>query len=591
MSSKHGYKNKTHSKRLYPALRNDVYGSSYGYISYNGKFIIKAKYESADNFNEFEIAIVQEKNLTGGINTRGEYVIKPIYDSINSFKGNRAVYVLDGSMGVMDPKGNRVTSKKYDFISDYAEERAVVGTNDSTGTYFYGYIDEEGNEIIPPKFLQANDFIDGVALVKINEERYGLIDKNGNVINTYNYGIVSQYGDGLMVFANSFEGPFGYINKEGQEVIKPIFKEAQGFKGGVAVVSSEDAYNGPYGLIDLKGTYVYQSIYSKINYLGEGRVALGLPIGDDKFISSSIYAIGDTTGKRFTDFKYLVVGDYNKELAYASDNQYTFFIDKSGNIKRRFPVVRGSGDLEVKDNIIFANIDYCPYYLTKEGIIIYKPNNTIRLSKKYSISKIKYKPNINYLIYNPKVNNVANKKVEKNINKKLIKMSYFKPLFEENVKEPYIVKPEDVLNYSYYGDFKVEFFKKNLLVLDLVGYYYPFGAAHGMPTKKTPSINLVTGKVYTLGDLFMGGVYWVGELNKIIENMIKTDPQYEYVYKDGFKGINEEQSFYIDEENLYIYFPPYEIGPYAAGFVTFKIPLEEIQGMINKRGEFYKSFN
>jgi hypothetical protein len=591
MSSKHGYKNNSHSKKLYTAMKNNIYGSSYGYIDHNGKFIIKPKYERADDFNEFQIAIVQEKNLTGAIDTRGEYVIKPIYDSINSFKGNRAVYLLDGSMGVMDQKGNAVTSKKYDFISDYAEERAVVGMNDSTGTYFYGYIDEDGNEIITPKFLQANDFIDGVALVKINEEKYGLIDKSGNIINTYNYGMVSQYGDGYMVFANSFEGPFGYINKEGQEVIKPLYKVAQGFKGGVAVVSSEDGYNGPYGLIDLKGKYVYQPIYSKINYLGEERVALGLPIGDDKFISISIYAIGDTTGKRFTDFKYLVVGDYNKELAYASDNQYTFFVDKSGNRKRGLPVVKGSGDLVLKDNIIFANIDYCPYYLTKEGTVIYKPNSTVRLSKKYSITKIKYKPNINYLIYNPKVNNAANKKVEKTINKKLIKMSYFKPLFEENVKEPYIVKPEDVLNYSYYGDFKVEFFKKNLLVLDLVGYYYPFGAAHGMPTKKTPSINLATGKFYTLGDLFMGGVYWVGELNKIIDNMIKTDPQYEYVYKDDFKGINEGQSFYIDEENVYIYFPPYEIGAYAAGFVTFKIPFEEIQGMINKRGEFYKSFN
>ena len=45
----------------------------------------------------------------------------------------------------------------------------------------------------------------------------------------------------------------------------------------------------------------------------------------------------------------------------------------------------------------------------------------------------------------------------------------------------------------------------------------------------------------------------------------------------------------MDKNNLYL-FPPYEIAPYA-GFVTFKIPFTEIEGMINKEGNFYKSFN
>lgn len=268
-----------------------------------------------------------------------------------------------------------------------------------------------------------------------------------------------------------------------------------------------------------------------------------------------------------------------------------FFINKKGAVNNNLPVVKGSGELRIKDNIIFANIDFSPYYLSRSGKVIYKPNNTIALSSKYSVTKVKYNPNINYLIYNPRVNGVSNKKVEKRINKKLIKMSYFEPLFEENLKSPYIVTPDDVLNYNYFGDFSVQFFKNNLLILDIEGYYFPFGAAHGMPVKKTPTIDLVTGKFYTLGDLFMGGIYWVGELNKIIKNIIETDPQYEYIFKDAFKGIKENQNFYLDADNLYIYFPPYEIGPYAAGFVAFKIPFTQIEGMINKQGDFYQSFN
>ncbi|GAA0176677.1 hypothetical protein SH2C18_00540 [Clostridium sediminicola] len=582
MRIKRESKRKIDLQKLYPALTNNRDGPIYGYINRKGKFILKPKYQNANDFNKFNIAIVQENNLTGAINPKGEYVIKPIYDNINSFKEGRATYILNGNMGVMDEKGNIMTNKPYNYVGDYKESRAMIGILNSTNSYTYGYIDRFGNEIIPPKFSQANDFIDGVVLVKIKDKKYALIDLYGNIINTYNYEIVSQYGNGLMVFSKSYGDKSGYINIKGQVVIKPIYSFAGGFKDGFAVVSTEDGYNGPYGVIDQNGNYIFQPIYSKIYYLGESRFALGMPIGEDKFTSPSIYAIGDTTGKQLSDFNYLAVGNYNKELAYGSDNEYTFFINKNGKIDNSLPIEKGSGELGLKDNIVYANIDFYPYYLSKSGKIIYKPNDTILLSKKYSVTKVKYSPNIDYLIYNPAVNGVSNKKVEKNINKKLIEISYFEPLFEENLKSPYIVSPDDVLNYNYFGDFSVQFFKNNLLTLDIFGYYYPLGAAHGMPVKKTPSIDLVTGKFYTLGDLFMGGVYWVGELNKIIKNMIETDPQYEYIFKDSFKSIKEDQPFYLDDENLYIYFPPYEIGPYAAGFVTFKIPFNQIEGMMNK---------
>jgi hypothetical protein len=42
---------------------------------------------------------------------------------------------------------------------------------------------------------------------------------------------------------------------------------------------------------------------------------------------------------------------------------------------------------------------------------------------------------------------------------------------------------------------------------------------------------------------------------------------------------------------LYIYFTPYEIAPYAAGFPTFKIPFTQILNIIDEEGEFWKAFN
>ena len=586
MSSKKGKGKKSKRKmrieikNLYPAIKNTKEGKFYGYIDISGSFVINPIYLSAYNFNSSSLAVVQVQEGFGLINKKGEYVLEPNYNSISDFKENRAIFVLNDYMGVINEKGNIITNKKYNFISDYNEGRAVIGISSNEGNYKYGYIDLEGNEVIPPIYSEATSFNDGGALVKIKDKEYNLIDINGKVINTYNYDFVSQYGEGLMVFGNSFEGPLGYLNREGQIVIKPKYKSAEGFKDGVAIVSESDSFIGPYGVIDKEGKYLYPPIFSDIKVLGEDRLALGMPIGEKDLKLRSIYGIGDTKGNRLTDFIYLVVGRYDKGLAYASNESDTFFIDKAGNIVKDLPKVSGSGELLIKNGLVYADIDYYPYYLDKSGKVIYKSNDVITLDDNYSVLRDKYKPNINYLIYNPVVQGVKDKNTANQINSKLKELSYFEPHEEEGNKKNPTITEEDVLDYDYYGDFNIKYFKNDLLTLDITGYYYPLGAAHGMPSKKTPTINLVTGKFYTLGDLFMGGVYWVGELNKIIKNMIETDKQYDYVFKDQFKSIKPDQGFYIDDSNLYIYFPPYEIGPYSAGFITFKIPFSKIQGMI-----------
>jgi len=47
----------------------------------------------------------------------------------------------------------------------------------------------------------------------------------------------------------------------------------------------------------------------------------------------------------------------------------------------------------------------------------------------------------------------------------------------------------------------------------------------------------------------------------------------------------------VSEDALYIFFAPYDIAPFAAGFPTFRIPYSEIEGMINKQGAFWKAFH
>ncbi|MFR1707736.1 MAG: WG repeat-containing protein [Clostridium sp.] len=566
---------------LYPALMYTKYGSFYGYINSDGNFIISPIFSSATNFNENKLAIVCKDNYCGVININGEYVVPPIYNSIGPFIESRAVYVQGDVMGVIDENGNIITKKPYTFVGNYSDSLALVGSQTPANEYLYGYIDRYGNEVIPPIYMEGSDFKNNYALVKDRNGIYKVIDKSGAVFTTFPYKFVGNYNEDVFTFSETLGGLIGYVDIHGRILIKPKYTSASPVEDGYMVVSTSPNYIGSYGVITLSDHIVYPFIYDNINYVGENRFALGLSRGNNNDIfMNNIYALGNNNGNTLTDFKFLRIENFKDGLASAYDIQNTFFIDLRGRIVRNLPVVKGSGTLDIQCNLIYANIDYIPYYMDKDGYIIYKPNNRVKLSDKYTVMQLKYKPNVDYLVYYPQIQESPPSSVSDSINSKLRELSALKA-----------ISSNAVLDYNLYGNFENLFFKKDLYIPEINTYNYPFGAAHGLTTRSTPNINLKTGEFYSISDLFTCTTHWIDELNNIIENMIKTDPQYSYVYEDGFKGITSNQNFYVDENNIYIYFPPYEIAPYAAGFVTFKIPFKDIDHLLCKKGSFYNSFN
>lgn len=566
---------------LYPALMYTKYGSFYGYINSDGNFIISPIFSSATNFNENKLAIVCKDNYCGVININGEYVVPPIYNSIGPFIESRAVYVQGDVMGVIDENGNIITKKPYTFVGNYSDSLALVGSQTPANEYLYGYIDRYGNEVIPPIYMEGSDFKNNYALVKDRNGIYKVIDKSGAVFTTFPYKFVGNYNEDVFTFSETLGGLIGYVDIHGRILIKPKYTSASPVEDGYMVVSTSPNYIGSYGVITLSDHIVYPFIYDNINYVGENRFSLGLSRGNNNDIfMNNIYALGNNNGNTLTDFKFLRIENFKDGLASAYDIQNTFFIDLRGRIVRNLPVVKGSGTLDIQCNLIYANIDYIPYYMDKDGYIIYKPNNRVKLSDKYTVMQLKYKPNVDYLVYYPQIQESPPSSVSDSINSKLRELSALKA-----------ISSNAVLDYNLYGNFENLFFKKDLYIPEINTYNYPFGAAHGLTTRSTPNINLKTGEFYSISDLFTCTTHWIDELNNIIENMIKTDPQYSYVYEDGFKGITSNQNFYVDENNIYIYFPPYEIAPYAAGFVTFKIPFKDIDHLLCKKGSFYNSFN
>jgi hypothetical protein len=126
-----------------------------------------------------------------------------------------------------------------------------------------------------------------------------------------------------------------------------------------------------------------------------------------------------------------------------------------------------------------------------------------------------------------------------------------------------------------------------VLVVHRTGSQYPLGAAHGMPMSVYSHFDLTTGQRYGLADLFKAGSPYLERLQGMVAAQIAARG------KDHFNhdhpAVTLAQPFAARADGLMIYYYPYEIAAYAAGFPEFMLPYREIQDLIDTEGAFWKA--
>lgn len=560
-------------------------GTKWGYINAEGESVIPLQYSEARDFQKNGLAVVAQKQKYGLVELSGEYLVEPIYTSISPYVEQRAIVTVDEyHFAMLNEEGKKITEQTYPFISKSAGNRSIYSTEttNSSGSSViqYGYLDSEGNEVIPAQYEEASDYDQQKAIVKIKEYEYALINEIGERLATYPYYYVGNYSDGFLVFKETASGTYGYMDERGTAMIPPSFIGATAFHQGQAIVNTSEDYKPGYGVIDKQGVYIIPAEYHDIRDLGEDRWAVGRTTDAKHPLGLPLYAIADRSGALLTDYSFFDVSEFIDGLASVNNHEQTYFIDQSGNPAPGYPHIEGRGTLTVKeDDVIQAFIDQRLFYMNRAGDVIWEPNKMISLNGTYRVKEEKYKPNQNYLVYYPVIEGMPDVISEQRVNIRMKQLAEVKKVLLNKEKEE-----------TFTGDYDVIYYKKDLVVIELNGYHYTIGAAHGLPTKIHALIHLVTGRIFMLRDLFKAGADYVKELSKRIRKIITDDPAYSYVFSESYQGIKPNQPFYVSDNALHLYFAPYEIGPYVAGFPTFTIPFDEIKELIYKEGEFWKSF-
>jgi hypothetical protein len=145
----------------------------------------------------------------------------------------------------------------------------------------YGYIDEQGQLIIKPRFDWAMSFSEGLAAV-VENSQMKYIDVSGKVVITVSSGRVRGFSEGLA--AVMFGSSYGYIDRKGNVVIRPQFEAAFDFSEGLARVK----FNGEWAFVDKSGRTLFVAPF---DYADDFRNGYALVM--KRFRNSEKLAAGD----------------------------------------------------------------------------------------------------------------------------------------------------------------------------------------------------------------------------------------------------------------------------------------------------------
>ena len=481
----------------------------------------------------------------------------------------------------------------------------------------YGYIDNTGNFVIKPAYDYAYDFSDGLAVV-MSGEKYMVIDPSGAVI-FENNSVIRPFHNGFAAFSQIKEAAssFGYINTLGEVVIEPQFLYADDFNqdgqayvvltdgktfervdtagkivetyildlGNSFVNGIEDGYVLYYdqnamknGVTTVNGETVLKPEYAEITYIGNDLFAVkNLQPFEAPLVPAALY---NAKGEQLTDYSLYDIQHFNGDYTSAADETSVFFIDKTGQVVSSLPSYDGVGKITLLNDIVKTEIDGDLAYYRLDNTLLWKNDNSTDFENGITVKQMKFNPLRNVSVHYPQVEGLPDENVQRKINEDL--ETYFTEARANITKEDFITVQDDYTAQL----------KKNLLMITMTGYDYT-GGAHGMPLRVDYLIDTTNGNFYELKDLFKKDSDYKTKINEIIQaaiddNMAAGGGMY---VEDAFKGISDAQNFYLDGDNLVIFFYPYDIAPYAAGFPEFKIPFADLTEFINTDGGFWKAFN
>jgi hypothetical protein len=335
---------------------------------------------------------IVEGDKYGFIDRSGKVVIPPVFRNAGNFSEGLAPVRLHGLWGYIDVSGKFVIDAQFDYAGNFLESTAIVYKE---GHPFY--IDKQGKKLFENVYAVTGPFSNGRALVKTHSKKYGIINKNGELLidtvfmsmaptghNTYVVQGLNHKRDSWNDRVPQLE--LGVIDYHGKFIVPyGKFMEIGHYRNGYAAVTTPPEYGDEsqrtsiLGYINARGNFVYGRNYDDNAWLN----------GDvSEELVQIIYTISnkDKSGKQYTslvglsgqtilnDPRFEYIYDFVRGRAFAQDHERNYWlINRQGHLVTQQPFEDVVGKRFLENNIALVNVDNKWGAIDSNGKFIFPP--------------------------------------------------------------------------------------------------------------------------------------------------------------------------------------------------------------------------
>lgn len=257
-------------ERLAVAAENEdaTFSFVFGYLNVVGHWQIAPRFIAANSFSEGAAYVKQgeQSELCSLIGPSGEILIDRFSLGCGFLKeGLAKAYDLESRrFGFRDRNGNWKIGAKFTGAHDFSEGLAAV-LEGVPGKETVRFVDQYGAVMIKPSKYSSVEggFSEGLACVyrsigRAGEVLAGYIDKNGDEVIPCRWGLGTPFSEGLAAVMDNETRLWGYINTKGEVVISPRFGAVEPYSGGLAKVRQNKRI-GPDDYLDTSGNLVWKA--------------------------------------------------------------------------------------------------------------------------------------------------------------------------------------------------------------------------------------------------------------------------------------------------------------------------------------------
>lgn len=227
----------------------------------------------------------------------------------------------------------------------------------------WGFVDENGKQVIPYKYDEARPFENGLAMVR-KGDHYGMVNENAKEILPLKYDLIERHNSYIFRVAAGgkhkdgvlLDEKYGFVDDSGKELLKPEYDEIGNFTDRLAYIRKGQFYGYVNDKIDIVIPCKYNAIgsFTKAGYVW---VCEGAKFdkGSTSSFSGGKYGIIDREGKVIVPVKYKDAGAFIPYV-YSPDQKY---LDGLGAISRTIEEESGSHHLlrkQVMPHTVFSKL-------------------------------------------------------------------------------------------------------------------------------------------------------------------------------------------------------------------------------------------